>query len=94
MIKVWMHSMFVKDSALQESDFSFRSDSPTKLFDVLESVCGEDEALFFKFIDEQENLRPHVAVFIGSTNCRNLKGINSFVSPNDEISVFPALSGG
>ena len=86
--------MFVKDSIKEESDFSFDSDSAVSLVKILEVVCEEDESLFFKLIDEQGNLRPHVAVFIGSTNCRNLKGINSLVSPNDEVSVFPALSGG
>ena len=94
MIKIWMHSMFLEGSTREESSLQFESDSEIRLCDLLNKFCKDDENLYFKLVDEQKNLRPHVNIFIGSTNCRNLKGIDSIVTKNDEVSVFPSLSGG
>jgi molybdopterin converting factor small subunit len=94
MIKVWMHSMFLSGSTKHVSDLSLNTDSDISLGELLARVCEGDEKLLFKLVDEQRNLRAHVNVFIGSTNSKNLNGIDTIVSRSDEVSVFPALSGG
>ena len=94
MITVWMHKMFLEGSPKDESDLSLETEDKITLYELLDRVCGGDETLRFKLLDEQKNLRPHVNIFIGTKNCRNLDGIETAVSPNDEVSVFPSLSGG
>ncbi|NNE98894.1 MAG: hypothetical protein HKN25_07725 [Pyrinomonadaceae bacterium] len=94
MIKVWMHQMFLAGSKKADSDLGLETDSELSLGQLLEEVCEGDEALLFKLMDEQKNLRPHVNIFIGTKNCRGLGGIDSNVSSGDEVSIFPSLSGG
>ena len=89
-----MHSMFLIDSAKKEPSLTLETNTNITLYELLNTFCKDDETLLFKLIDEQKNLRPHVNIFIGSINCKNLNGINSILSPDDEVSVFPALSGG
>ncbi len=86
--------MFLGDSSKTESDLKFETESEVTLLDLLEKICEGDERLLFKLIDEQKNLRLHVNVFIGEKNCRKLNGVNTAISSNDEVSVFPSLSGG
>lgn len=64
------------------------------LREVLRDACGGDKQLLFKIIDERGELRPHVAVFVGNEHCRHLGGLEARVMPSDEVSVYPALSGG
>lgn len=64
------------------------------LSEVIRDACGGDKNLLFKIIDEQGELRPHVAVFIGNEHCKYLGGLAAAVEPTAEVSVYPALSGG
>ncbi len=86
--------MFLRDSGKEESDLSLDAESKISLYELLERVCEGNEVLRFKLLDEQKNLRTHVNIFIGSRNCRNLDGLQTPVAPDDEVSVFPSLSGG
>ncbi|MEZ5344834.1 MAG: MoaD/ThiS family protein [Pyrinomonadaceae bacterium] len=94
MIKIWMHQMFLRDSQKEESDLTLETEKEITLYELLDKVCEGDDRLRFKLLDEQKNLRPHVNIFIGSKNTRNLNGIETLVSANDEVSIFPSLSGG
>ncbi|MCB1024326.1 MAG: MoaD/ThiS family protein [Acidobacteria bacterium] len=94
MIKVWMHQMFLRDSAKADSDLRLETEKEITLYELLDRVCEGDDTLRFRLLDEQKNLRPHVNIFIGSRNSRHLDGIESLVSANDEVSIFPSLSGG
>ncbi len=86
--------MFLEGTTKNGSDLNFETDSELTLYELLDEVCKGDETLRFKLLDEQKNLRPHVNVFIGARNSRFLEGIETNVSPGDEVSVFPSLSGG
>lgn len=88
--------MFLEDSPSRNSDGEFVLSQPSdcSVYELLADVCREDNRLLFKLVDEQKNLRPHIALFIGNENCRSLDGIKTLVNSGDEISVFPALSGG
>lgn len=93
MARVYIHPLFHagKDSP---SERVADLDKNTSLRDILKRVCGSDEALHFRIVDERGELRPHVAVFIGDQHCKYLGGIDAPVDPGSEVSVFPALSGG
>ena len=64
------------------------------LLELIRDACGGDKNLLFKIVDEQGELRPHVAVFIGNDHCRYLGGLEAVVEPSAEVSIYPALSGG
>ncbi len=86
--------MFLRDSLKEASDLCVEPESTVTLYELLERVCEGDEVLRFKLLDEQKNLRTHVNIFIGPKNCRNLEGLQTPVAPDDDVSVFPSLSGG
>ena len=88
-----MHQIFVSESAT-DSEFLYESDAQITLHELLERICGGDERTLFKIVDETGALRSHVAIFIGTTNCRNMDGINTRIGVDEEVTVFPALSGG
>lgn len=94
MVKIWLHSLFLRDTEIAVDDEIQVTLSNAALSEVLQDACRGDDRLLFKIIDEQGSLRPHVAVFINSVNCRDLQGLASVVKPDDEVLVFPALSGG
>ncbi len=86
--------MFLRDSSKAASDLLLETENEMTLFELIERVCEGDDTLRFKILDEQKNLRPHVNIFIGSKNSRHLDGIETLVSEDDEVSIFPSLSGG
>jgi len=44
--------------------------------------------------NERGEVRPHVNVFVGSENVRDLNGLRTPVPDGAEIFIFPAVSGG
>ena len=86
--------MFIRDTSKDSSNLTLETDKEISIYEILDEVCGSDEILRFRLLDEQKNLRPHVNIFVGDRNCRFLNGIDTPVSAGDEISVFPSLSGG
>lgn len=86
--------MFLADSVKTEADLSLETEAAVTLRELFERLCEGDQVLLFKLIDEQKKLRPHVNIFVGTKNCRGLEGIDTPVSNDDKVSVFPSLSGG
>ena len=44
--------------------------------------------------NEQGDLRPHVNLFVGSENVRDLSGLATPLADGTELSIIPAVSGG
>jgi molybdopterin converting factor small subunit len=44
--------------------------------------------------NERGELRPHVNVFVGSDNVRDLAGLATALPPQAELHILPAVSGG
>jgi len=61
---------------------------------VLDDLASRFPALGHRLRDEQRRLRPHVNVFVGDDNIRDVGGLDAPVRPGVEISVLPAVSGG
>jgi molybdopterin synthase sulfur carrier subunit len=63
--------------------------------DTVGAVLGDLDAQFpgirFRMVDEQERIRPHMKVFLNDEAVRDL---STPVTPNDEITIVQALSGG
>jgi sulfur-carrier protein len=94
MIKVWIHSNIAK-LADGKMDWNFEPKSPeTPLNEIFRSIFADEKHLLFGIIDETGAVRKHINIFNGSTNIKNIEGLNSPVKDNDEISIFTAVSGG
>lgn len=59
--------------------------------EVLADLERRHPGLRFRFIDEQDHVRPHVKVFVNVTAIEDLA---TPVRPDDELHVLAALSGG
>jgi len=62
--------------------------------DALGAVFASRPALRGYVLDDQGALRRHVAVYVNSQPVKDRAALTDPVSPNDEIYVFQALSGG
>lgn len=95
MLKIFVHSMFVADSETGQTEFVCDNSESRTLGAILEEVSGGNKRVIAAMIDETGHFRPHVAVFFGSEQQRNLGKADIAVDQSvDEISIFPALSGG
>lgn len=47
-----------------------------------------------RIVNEQDQLRQHINIFVGSENVRYTGGLATPVSPGSEIFIVPAVSGG
>lgn len=45
----------------------------------------------FRFIDEQERIRPHIKVFV---NAEQVKDLRTRLAPADDVAIIQAFSGG
>lgn len=67
---------------------------PATLADVLDALAAEHPALERRIRDERAAVRPHVNLFVGADNVRDLAGTATVLAPGDPVSVIPAVSGG
>ncbi len=68
--------------------------SPATLSDALDALWAAYPGLRDRVMTEQGELREHVNVFVGSENARYLKGLETPLGKDPEISIFHAVSGG
>ena len=61
---------------------------------VAEVFAALDPALRRRLTDEQGAVRRHVNVYLGNDNIRDLAGLDTPVSENDELMVLPSVAGG
>lgn len=47
-----------------------------------------------RLLTAEGELRPHVNIFIGRRNVRDLHGLASAASPGDVVTILPAVAGG
>ncbi|MFY9791124.1 MAG: MoaD/ThiS family protein [Candidatus Sulfotelmatobacter sp.] len=68
--------------------------SPSTLADALAALWTLYPGVRDRIATEQGQVREHVNIFIGDENVRYTGGLASPISPNSEISIVPAVSGG
>jgi molybdopterin converting factor small subunit len=61
---------------------------------VLDALAVDHPALERRVRDELGRTRVHVNLFVGSNNVRDLDGLGTPITPGDELSIIPAISGG
>jgi sulfur-carrier protein len=67
---------------------------PVTVRAVLDALAKAHPAIGRRVRDEAGCLRPHVNVFVGADNARDLDGVDSPVPDGVEVTVLPAVSGG
>jgi len=60
---------------------------------ALESVCVENDDLRAAIFDG-DKLRPHVRVMVNGRDSEMADGLETAVSNNDQIAIFPPIAGG
>ena len=68
--------------------------SPTTLADALSALWSLYPGVRDRVATEQGQVRQHINIFIGDENMRYTGGLASPLSPESEISIVPAVSGG
>jgi molybdopterin converting factor small subunit len=61
---------------------------------VLGELEGQFPSLYQGICDETGAVRRHVNLFVNAANIRDREGLDTELSPGDEVSVLPAVSGG
>lgn len=70
------------------------STSPDTVRQALGDLWTTYPGLKDRVVTEQGRVRPHVIVFVGNDDIRNLDGLDTLVVNAREISILPAVSGG
>jgi molybdopterin converting factor small subunit len=68
-------------------------DSPS-LGDALAALWEDAPGVRDRVVTEQDEVRQHVNVFVGTESCRWTGGLTTPVAAGAEIAIFPAISGG
>lgn len=74
-----------------ELDLPMQEGSETSLADVIAALESRFRGLAFRIIDEQGNIRRHIAIFVGESMVRTLQVP---VHTNSRVQIVGALSGG
>jgi len=62
--------------------------------EALERLWALHPGLKNRVVTEQGTIRPHVNVFVGADNVRDLEGLATPLPESCEIAILPAVSGG
>lgn len=93
MIRVFIPSQLESyTSGVREVMLDLGSDSaPHRLLQVMDALDRMFPGLKFRIVDEQGNIRRHIAVFVGETLVRDL---DAALAAEDRVQIVGALSGG
>ena len=69
-------------------------DGATTVAAVLDALAAAHPALERRVRDELGQTRPHVNLFVGSDNVRDVDGLATPIHDHGEITILPAVSGG
>jgi molybdopterin converting factor small subunit len=64
------------------------------LDDVIRSLGARHPQLSARLLTPEGELRPHVNVFVGRDNVRDLQGLATVVAGGAEVFILPAVAGG
>jgi sulfur-carrier protein len=61
---------------------------------ALAEIAARHPALYRGICDETGAIRRHVNLFVNTDHIRDREGLDTALAPGDELTVFPAVSGG
>lgn len=62
--------------------------------EALESLFGSHPALRPHLVNEENQLRPFVNLFLGEDNVNDLEGLRTKLQPGDRLMLLPSIAGG
>ncbi len=68
--------------------------SPPTLAGALKILCEQHPGIRDRILTEQGQIREHINVFVGKEDIRYTGGLLTAIADRDEVSIFPAISGG
>src|SRR5215831_15130936 len=68
--------------------------SPVTLADALKELWKQCPGIRDRVVNEQDQVREHVNVFVGKENVRFTGGLQTPIPEGAEITIMPAISGG
>ena len=69
-------------------------DPPVTVDAALDALAHDHPALERRVRDERRRQRVHVNLFVGPDNVRDRDGLATPITPGEELSIIPAISGG
>ncbi len=70
------------------------SDPPDTISGVLERLCAEYAGLNEQLFDEDGSVRRFVAIMVDGRDIRHVDGLQTRVSGETELDIFPPVAGG
>ncbi|MEU5882615.1 ubiquitin-like small modifier protein 1 [Spirillospora sp. NPDC047279] len=84
----------LRDIAGAEPAVGFEVPDGATVGDLLDALAADLPAVERRIRDERGVLRPHVNVFVGPSNVRDLALLATPLVPGAEVFILPAVSGG
>lgn len=69
-------------------------DHCTTLYELLLKLCERYGTKFKNKIFSNDNLSDEIIILVNGINIVHLQGLDTCLSPDDEISIFPVVAGG
>ena len=70
------------------------TDPPDTVNGILERLACDYEGLNQQLFDEDGTVRRFVAIMVNGRDIRHIDGLQSRVSPDSELDIFPPVAGG
>ncbi len=67
---------------------------PSSVGEALEVLRDAFPLVYDRLVTERGEVRPHVNLFVGTTDIRRTGGLDTPLAADDEIVVLPSVSGG
>ncbi|MGM0770336.1 MAG: ubiquitin-like small modifier protein 1 [Halobacteriota archaeon] len=77
-----------------ESDLEIQGENVQEIIDALLMKFPQLQEMLFDEVDGKKELRSYINILINGDNVMHLEGLDTIVNEDDEIAIFPPVSGG
>jgi molybdopterin synthase sulfur carrier subunit len=77
-----------------ESELEMQGENVQEILDGLLTKFPQLQEMVFDEIDGKKELRSYINILINGDNILHLEGLETIVNDDDEIAIFPPVSGG